>query len=359
MKPTQRSSKSSFKKSYSPRRPSSTSSKRPSRSYDSTEDAPRSKFRTAKFKTERNDRAEVNPRSSGHSYGRPADGRPGSRFVRSDSWSDARPNKFQHRPKNRVNLARSEFAGIPDRSLPSPALIERAPTALNAYISQAGVCSRRKAVDMIKQGMVTVNGLVVSHPGYRVQADDNVKIHNSVVGGNQSKVYILLNKPKDYITTLSDEKDRKTVMELVADAAPGRIYPVGRLDRQTTGLLLMTNDGQLAQLLSHPRNNVSKVYQVALTQPFKREDLEKLRTGVDLEDGTIAVDAADYARGYSDVVTVTIHSGKNRVVRRMFEALGYEIYSLDRISYAGLTKKDLLVGKWRALTAHEVRMLRK
>lgn len=230
-------------------------------------------------------------------------------------------------------------------------------TVLNAFIAQAGTCSRRKAVELIKQGRVTVNGNVMKEPGYRVTARDVVQVQqNQLV--DQEKVYILLNKPKDCITTVSDEKGRKTVMPLIADATKARVFPVGRLDRSTTGLLLFTNDGFLAQALSHPKNHIQKTYHVFLDKPVHGDDIEQLRRGVMLEDGKATVDAIAYIRGYKDAITVTLHSGKNRIVRRMFEHVGYEVVKLDRVGYAGLTKRNLLVGQWRMLTAHEIKRLR-
>jgi 23S rRNA pseudouridine2605 synthase len=235
--------------------------------------------------------------------------------------------------------------------LPSKILV------LNAFIARSGICSRRKAVELIKRGLVTVNDAVVHEPGYRVASVDVVKVQGKTVG-EEHKVYLLLNKPKDCITTVSDEKGRKTVMSLIANATTVRIFPVGRLDRNTTGLLLFTNDGLLAHALSHPSNQVKKIYHAILNKPISESDLEQVRCGVMLEDGKAEVDSIDYLDGYQDAVVVKLHSGKNRVIRRIFEQLGHEVIRLDRVGYAGLNKKGLLVGRWRLLTPQEVLRLR-
>lgn len=232
-------------------------------------------------------------------------------------------------------------------------------TRLNKYISNAGVCSRRQADEYIKAGYVTVNDAVVLEMGYKVKPKDVVKFKNKKVQG-EKKVYVLLNKPKGYLTTVSDDRERKTVMELVSTVRDVRLYPVGRLDRNSTGILLMTNDGELAQKLSHPSGEVTKVYQVELDKPLDQKDLVKIREGVLLEDGKASVDQVDYTlpRGDDRYVGIELHSGKNRIVRRIFESLGYEVQKLDRVLYAGLTKKNLPRGKWRFLTDKEVIFLK-
>lgn len=229
---------------------------------------------------------------------------------------------------------------------------------LNKYLAHAGLCSRRKATEFIKDGFVTVNKETVDNPAYRVQPGDIVKYHDKIIKPEQ-KVYLLLNKPKDFITTVSDERGRKTVMDLIAGEVPGRIYPLGRLDRTTTGLLLMTNDGEFMQNLAHPRNGVEKIYHVILGTELSTQDLEKIREGLQLYDGRIKVDAISYLPGKRrNELKVVLHSGKYRVVRRIFESLNYEIRKLDRIGYAGLTKKGLFIGQWRYLEAHEVAKLK-
>ena len=232
-------------------------------------------------------------------------------------------------------------------------------TRLNKYISNAGVCSRRQADEYIKAGYVSVNDEVVLEMGYKVKPKDVVKFKNRRVQG-EKKVYVLLNKPKGYLTTTSDDRERKTVMELVSTVRDVRLYPVGRLDRNSTGVLLMTNDGELAQKLSHPSGEVTKVYQVELDKPLDHKDLLKIRAGVELEDGKANVDEVDYTlpRGDDRHVGIELHSGKNRIVRRIFESLGYEVLKLDRVLYAGLTKKNLPRAKWRFLTEKEVIFLK-
>jgi 23S rRNA pseudouridine2605 synthase len=224
---------------------------------------------------------------------------------------------------------------------------------LNRYIANAGVCSRREADELIAKGDVQVNGTVITEMGYRVKPGDVVKYGNKVLNP-EKMVYLLLNKPKDYITTTEDPEERSTVMDLVSDAGPFRLYPVGRLDRNTTGLLLMTNDGELAGKLTHPSNNVKKVYQVEIDKPITDEHFEAIRAGLELEDGFIKPDDLAIVTPDAQVIGVEIHSGRNRIVRRMFESLGYEVTKLDRTVFAGLTKKELPRGKWRFLDAKEV-----
>ncbi len=224
---------------------------------------------------------------------------------------------------------------------------------LNRYIANAGLCSRREADEFISSGQITVNGKVIDEMGYKVQPSDVVKYGRKIL--NREKiVYVLLNKPKDFITTTEDPEDRKTVMELVAKACEERIYPVGRLDRMTTGLLLLTNDGELADKLSHPSNGIKKVYQVELDKPITQEHFDMILAGIELEDGQVKADDLGIITPDGEVVGIEIHSGKNRIVRRIFEHLGYEVLKLDRTTYAGLTKKDLPRGKWRFLTEKEV-----
>ena len=230
---------------------------------------------------------------------------------------------------------------------------------LNRYIANAGICSRRKADDLIAAGVVSVNGVVVNELGLKVDPFKDEIRYNGATLKREKNVYVLLNKPKDYITTTDDPQERRTVMHLVEKASRERIYPIGRLDRNTTGLLLMTNDGDLADKLSHPRSNIVKLYQAELNKNLTQGDLNKLQFGVELEDGLIKPDAVSYVQGASKrEVGIQIHSGKNRIVRRMFEHLGYEVIKLDRVVYANLTKKDLPRGKWRFLDEKEIIQLK-
>jgi 23S rRNA pseudouridine2605 synthase len=236
---------------------------------------------------------------------------------------------------------------------------------LNQYIAHSGLCSRRDADQLIKNGEVVVNGAVVNTMGLVVGPDDIVKVKGKLIKPERF-IYILLNKPKDYITTTSDEKDRKTVVDIIMpklmqDKSIGnvRIYPVGRLDRNTTGLLLLTNDGELTQRLTHPKFNIEKIYVAELDNEISMDEMEKIAEGLELEDGFIKVDDIAYSdpRDYSKV-GVAIHSGKNRIVRRIFEHMGYQVKYLDRIVFAGLTKKNLPRGSWRFLTEEEVLKLK-
>jgi 23S rRNA pseudouridine2605 synthase len=225
---------------------------------------------------------------------------------------------------------------------------------LNKYVANAGVCSRRDADIYIAAGNVTVNGKPVTEMGHKVKITDEVRFDGRLLNP-EKKEYILLNKPKNFITTTRDEKGRRTVMELISNATKSRLVPVGRLDRNTTGLLLFTNDGDLAKKLTHPKYGVRKIYHVELSKNLKTDDLHKIQEGVMLEDGLIKVDEISYLNNAPKrEVGVEIHSGKNRIVRRIFEQLGYEVVKLDRVIFANLTKKDLPRGHWRPLTSQEV-----
>ena len=233
-----------------------------------------------------------------------------------------------------------------------------APIRLNKFLANAGVCSRREADEFITAGVVSVNGTVVTELGTKVKRSDEVKFHEQPVS-IERKVYVLLNKPKDYVTTSDDPQNRKTVMDLVQNACPERIYPVGRLDRNTTGVLLLTNDGELASKLTHPKFLKKKVYHVTTDQNVTAADIQQIAEGVTLEDGEIKADAVEYAHPTDKKqVGIEIHSGKNRIVRRIFESLGYHVIKLDRVYFAGLTKKNVRRGDWRYLTDKEVQMLR-
>ena len=225
---------------------------------------------------------------------------------------------------------------------------------LNKYIANAGVCSRRDADTYIAAGSVTVNGKTITEMGYKVSPGDEVRFDGRLLH-REKKEYVLLNKPKNFITTTRDEKGRRTVMELISSASSSRLLPVGRLDRNTTGLLLFTNDGDLAKTLTHPKHGVRKIYHVELNMNLKASDLDKIREGLELDDGPITVDEASYIAGAPKrEVGLKLHSGRNRIVRRIFEHLGYQVVKLDRVVFAGLTKKDLPRGHWRHLTSQEV-----
>jgi 23S rRNA pseudouridine2605 synthase len=230
---------------------------------------------------------------------------------------------------------------------------------LNKFIAHGGVAARREAAELVKNGLVKVNGTVVNEPGYKVSPADVVTVNGKKVQPQHSLVYILLNKPKDYITTTDDPQKRKTVIDLLGKATKERIYPVGRLDRNTTGVLLLTNDGDLAQQLTHPSHQVRKIYQVTLDKALEKNHFEQLAKGVVLEDGPVNIDAIAYSDPKDKRhIGVEIHSGRNRIVRRLFEHVGYDVKNLDRVLFAGLTKKNVDRGKWRFLTEKEIRLLK-
>ncbi len=276
-------------------------------------------------------------------------------------------NRFQGKKKISFSKDKSKFEdrekNFDGRQKASSKSEDSAPKAnekirLNRFIANAGICSRREADTLISEGVVELNGEICTELGTKVSFSDTVKVNGKRIEGEKKK-YLLLNKPKDYITTMDDEKGRKTVLDLVDRACPERIYPVGRLDRATTGLLLFTNDGQMTKKLTHPSSNIKKIYQVALDKNMTQKDMVRLVEGVELEDVTVTVDKAMYAREGQDkkVVTLELHSGKNRVIRRMMETLGYKVSRLDRVQFAGLTKKDIPRGRFRFLTEKEIGFL--
>jgi 23S rRNA pseudouridine2605 synthase len=230
---------------------------------------------------------------------------------------------------------------------------------LNKYIAHSGVCSRRDAAELIKSGKVKLNGEVITEPGRKVTDKDVVIVGNKKVYPVADLVYILLNKPKDYLTTTDDPQQRKTVLDLIVGATKDRVYPVGRLDRNTSGVLLLTNDGELAQKLTHPSNEIKKVYAVTLDKPLERKHFDEILKGVALEDGMAHVDMLAYTDAQDKTqIGVEIHSGRNRIVRRIFEKFGYDVKGLDRVMFAGLTKKNVNRGRWRYLNEKEVRDLK-
>lgn len=233
------------------------------------------------------------------------------------------------------------------------------PYRLNKYIAHSGVCSRRKAAELVKNGEITVNDQINKDPSYLVQEDDRVSYKGKKLRLERKKIYILMNKPKNVVTTTSDERARKTVMDILENKVKERIYPVGRLDRNTTGLLLITNDGDLATKLSHPKHGVRKRYHVILDKPVEEQHLEQIKKGLTLDDGKAVVDDIDWIIGSDNSeIGIEIHIGKNRIVRRIFEHLGYHVEKLDRVYYGGLTKKDLPRGWFRHLKPKEIIMLK-
>ena len=233
------------------------------------------------------------------------------------------------------------------------------PVRLNKFIANSGVCSRREADDLIKDGLITVNGQKVTDMGIKVTVRDDVRYKNKRLT-SEKKVYILLNKPKDYVTTVEDPHAEHTVIELIGDACSERVYPVGRLDKDTTGVLLLTNDGELTGKLTHPKYKRKKIYHVFLDKPVVKNDLFRLSEGIELDGINVAADAVSYADPEDkSQIGIELHSGQNRVIRRMFESMGYKVKKLDRVYFAGLTKKNLKRGKWRFLTDKEVSMLKR
>lgn len=273
-----------------------------------------------------------------------------------NSTADKKTARQPLRVEKQKQATSNKTAGRPAKATP-PSSPARMP--LNKYIAHCGICARREAADWVKSGKVTVNNNRILEPGYKVSPHDEVKVNGKPVHLRRQLVYILLNKPKDCITTTSDPRERKTVLDLVKQATTERVYPIGRLDRNTTGVLLLTNDGELAQKLSHPRYEVKKVYEVTLNKPLTGSDFDNIVRGIVLDDGFIAPDALAWpVPGNKQVVGIEIHSGRNRIVRRIFEHLGYEIKALDRVLYANLSKKNVERGKWRYLNEKEVRLLK-
>jgi 23S rRNA pseudouridine2605 synthase len=265
-----------------------------------------------------------------------------SDYKKSDAYEKFKSNKGKDRSSSKSKGFKKSDDGL---------------VRLNKFLANAGVASRRDADVLIQSGAVTVNGVVVTEMGFKVKSTDDINYGGEAIRGER-KVYLLLNKPKDCITTTDDPQERKTVMNLVKTACKERIYPVGRLDRNTTGLLLLTNDGEIAARLTHPKYNIKKVYQVSLTKGLKVEDMQQIVDGIELEDGFIKADEVAYVGEGKKEIGIEIHSGRNRIVRRIFEHLGYDVLKLDRVAFAGLTKKDLPRGKYRFLEPKEVAFLR-
>jgi 23S rRNA pseudouridine2605 synthase len=268
--------------------------------------------------------------------------------------SDRNSSRGRQEGKKSKPLSRKSIKKTFTKIKEAPKSDESSGIRLNKYIANSGVCSRREADTYIEHGSVEVNGKLVTEMGYKVQPDDVVRFDGTSITPEQKR-YILLNKPKNYITTMDDDRGRKTVMELVANASKERIYPVGRLDRNTTGLLLFTNDGDLAKKLTHPKHNVRKLYHASLDKKLDLRDLEKLRGDVIIEGRKVFIDAISYVDGQpKSEIGIEIHSGRNRIVRKIFEHVGYKVNKLDRVVFAELTKKNLPRGRWRELTNLEV-----
>jgi len=270
--------------------------------------------------------------------------------------------KGKSTPAEKTDKPRGAAKSPATKSPKAIAANDNAPTGimpLNKFMAHCGVCSRRDAVELINGGKVKVNGTIATEPGYKVDEKDEVVFNGKKLFVTKNLVYILLNKPKDYITTTDDPQGRKTVLQLIKQATTERIYPIGRLDRNTSGVLLLTNDGDLTQKLSHPSYEIKKIYEVKLDKPLTKGDFEKIVKGLKLEDGEILIDSLAYADSKDkSIIGIELHSGRNRIVRRIFEHLGYDVKGLDRVMYANLTKKNVERSKWRYLSEKEIRLLK-
>ena len=330
-------------------RPRFNNSERPNRRFNRDEEGASREDRFSKPRFNRNDerRSDFESRENkfrGERFGREERGERGGRFERGEKRSF---NK-------RDNRRESAKAAYPSYDA-APSMPET--MRLNRFISMSGICSRREADELISQGLVMVNGVVVTELGAKINNTDEV-IYNGQRLKGEKKVYILMNKPKGYVTTIEDPNTDKTVISLINNACQERVYPVGRLDKNSLGVLLITNDGDLTKKLTHPSYNKKKIYQVDLNKNVSVEDLQKIYNGVELEDGVVEVDDIQYTSESKRQIGIEIHSGRNRVVRRLFESLGYSVVKLDRVYFAGLTKKNLPRGRWRFLTDAEVSMLK-
>lgn len=308
---------------------------RPTSKFSSNDSKPNSKFKTAKTKTDDD-------------------------FLNYEDFKADKENRggFKRKPLKKTKAFDTESVNVKPKK---DSVLAESGIRLNKFISNSGVCSRREADVFIEQGVVKVNGAIVTELGYRVQPGDDVQFDGKHIRP-EKPVYLLLNKPKDYLTSMADDRGRKTVMNLISNACKERVFPVGRLDRNTMGLLLFTNDGELADKLMHPRKSVKKIYMAELSRNFKEEHIDAIREGVVLEDGFFKPDVIEYVveKGKVDKakIGIEIHSGRNRIVRRLFEHFGYQVVKLDRVMYAGLTKKNILRGKWRFLEDKEIAHLK-
>nr|WP_321358396.1 pseudouridine synthase [uncultured Draconibacterium sp.] len=306
-------------------------------------------------KNNNSNRGSSQGKSSGNSSKRSVKSPSGKRIGKSRVVEKSEPKReFKPRKNYGKPADKKKEAAAPRPKLKT---LSAEGMRLNRFIANAGVCSRREADTFIGAGAVTINGKIITELGTRVLPGDEVRFDGRKIEAER-KVYILLNKPKDYVTTTDDPHADKIVMDLIKDACDERVYPVGRLDRNTTGLLLFTNDGDLSKKLTHPKHNKKKVYQVTLDKPVERGHMDMIADGIELEDGPIASDAISYTGDDKTEVGIEIHSGKNRIVRRIFEHFGYRVKKLDRVLFAGLTKKNLPRGKWRLLTEKEVKFLK-
>lgn len=277
--------------------------------------------------------------------------KPRRRTEKKTTAKDNKKEKYTTKGKHKKTEGKGKFKKKTE-------IIEKPePIRLNKYIAASGICSRRDADELIKKGRVKLDGKVVTEMGIKVELSAEVFVNNKLIKP-EKKVYILINKPKDYISTVDDPHAEKTVIDLIRNATKERVYPVGRLDRNTTGVLLLTNDGDLTKKLTHPSSNKKKIYHISVNKAVIRADLDRIAEGFELDDGFIKADAVNYVEGNKKEIGIELHSGRNRIVRRMFEHLGYRIVKLDRVYFAGLTKKKVPRGKWRFLEEKEISMLK-
>ena len=338
-----------------PRRESGYHSERPHREGGYNADRPRREggYNSERPRREGGYNSERPRREGGYNSERPR---------REGGYNSERPyNADRPRRNNHYGEERMESAPktIREKKLPPEPKQPKVPgeIRLNKFIANSGLCSRREADTFISTGLVSVNGTIVNELGTKVQPSDDIRVNGQRIKG-EPKVYIIMNKPKGYVTTLSDDHADKTVMDLIGSQCEQRVYPVGRLDKNTMGVLLFTNDGELTEQLTHPSYNHKKIYQARLDKNLKKPDMDRLVEGIELEDGPMQVDMISYIDGDEKEIGLEIHSGRNRVVRRLFEALEYKVMKLDRVYFAGMTKKNLKRGQWRFLTDEEVNMLR-
>lgn len=293
-------------------------------------------------------KTEGNTKASGHKPQTTGNTKPAFAKASADKPAFSKASEDKAGKGAKTAAPETESQNLPKGSMP-----------LNKFIAHSGICSRRDAADLVKAGKVIVNGQKIVEPGHKVSDKDDIKVNGKKLFIRRNLVYILINKPKDFLTTTEDPQGRKTVMDIIKNATEERVYPIGRLDRNTTGVLLLTNDGELAQKLSHPSYEIKKIYEVKLDKPLIKKDFDAIVSGVNLEDGFIAPDLLAYADPKDkSVIGIEIHSGRNRIVRRIFEHMGYDVRNLDRVMYANLTKKNVDRGKWRFLTEKEVRLLK-
>lgn len=333
------------------------------RKFRNTEDSGRESYKKRPINGNRSE----SPVSGENAFGRKTYRRPvqGKEFPREKNFEKRRVIPFRKNETRDQNIEEKTKESLRLRHYSKKKQLahrlktekENAELRLNRFISMSGVCSRRDADTLIKEGRVKVNGVLVDTVGIKVKKNDRVEVDGEIIIP-EKKVYLVLNKPKDFVTTVDDPLERKTVMSLVQHACKERIYPVGRLDRQTTGVLLFTNDGDLSKKLTHPKYEHKKIYHVFLDKPLSPENMEKISQGIELEDGFIKADEVEYVSADQMEIGIEIHSGKNRIVRRIFEHLGYQIVKLDRVYFAGITKKNLPRSKWRFLTPEEIRILK-